>query len=893
MRELDFNGRGESTTIFNVTNRDIQEGLGTEPAPGRCLRTVAAVALIALAVVAGTTRVWNYDIFWHLASGQWMAEHGRVLRHDPFGIPPAGAGPREWVNVHWGFQAMAAGLHRLGGFAALTGMKAALLAVTVGAMVLWLRRRVDAGWLLLVGIWLVVGIEPRVRARPEIFTFAFLAATLLLVESVRQGAAPRRLWWLVPINVLWVNMHGLFVLGPAAAWTAVAVEGARRAMGLPTSRLGSRPALAAMAGATLACLVSPWPLRAALHPLVLWTRMAGHGQFYTKAVTELAPTWRINPLGNIAVLLASGMAVAVVVAMVVRAVLQRRMVPAAHVLWLVMFAVLGAMALRNTGMALVPLSLLLAIHGQGVWDELARRGWIGGRVRLAGTLAGLVLLAAFAGGYATEALYRWEKRPESRWGAGLSENAQPIGPARWLGELDADGDVMPLDFGNGGIAIYFARTRKVAMDGRLELHTLEELTAHRQLRKDLASPQLAADPAKTPFPPSVRFVIAKSEDTGQIEAMAGNPRRFRCLYADASGVLFERIALPGETVTFAADPPPRRDGLGRLDRPLQPGAPLIPGARTRRWYRQNPPALHWRLGAALYSLGMDEVAVRYLVVARELGLANRAETGRILAQAHQRLSRRDGLTPGGDYPADINLSRAIMLYEGLHWNDLAARMAYVSALLADHQFDAAARAAGDLQGARIANPREAREATDLIELVRVRHQLALGKGRRADIPGLRPAERGQLLATHGIGLIDEAIELIRSDPSATPADQQVLGDLYLRKGRIIDARSAYQYAKEGWPVQMRLGLCDWVEGRFARAARRLAEAAEDPACPAPPAVYLALLSEQTGRYAAARTVLDEPPFGPGAGEEQTLRILTNLTDRLDEKLPPRPGGKVD
>ncbi|MHC4716183.1 MAG: hypothetical protein ACYS5V_04380 [Planctomycetota bacterium] len=871
-----------------MTKSSAEDCTTTPPTDRTGLRTAAVVALIVLALIAACSRIWNYDIFWHLAAGDWMLEHGRVLRHDPFGIGPAGEGPREWVDVHWGFQLVSAALHRAGGFAALTAMKMALLAATVGAMALWLRRRVGAGWLLLVGIWLLVGIEPRVRARPEVFTFAFLAATLLLVESVRQGASPRRLWWLAAINVLWVNMHGLFVVGLAAAWAAVAADGVRRALGLRASKLASRQALLAMGAATLACLVSPWPIRAALHPIVLWRRLAGHGQVYTRAVSELAPTWQVNPLESLPVLLAGLMVVAVAAAMVTRIVLQRRMVPLAHVFWLVMFATAGAMARRNTPLLILPLSLLLALHGGAVWGELARRGRIGRRAVLAGRAAAGVLLVAVAAGYATEAMYRWQRRTQSRFGFGLARQAQPIAPAKWVAESPAAGDVMPLEFGNGGMAAYYCRPRRVSMDGRLELRTLEELIDHERTRKRLRSVTRAGDPAKTPLPPSVRFLVVRPEDTRQIEAIAANPRRFRALHADPSGVVFERLALPGETVAFAAAPAAGVGDLDRLDRPLEPGsAALLDVPTRRRWYRQNVPALHWRMGAQLYSLGLYDLAARYLTVAWRAGLAERSEVGRILAQTHQQLSRRDRIRPDRTYPADIHLSRALAVYGRLDWKSmsgedaLAAGMGRVWALLADGQLDAAAGALETVQAAQPTTRREQREVAEMVELVRARCAAARAEAERVRIPGLRPSEQAQLLAGRNVGRIEEAIDLIRQEPSPTPASRVLLGDLCLRRGLVAEARRAYEGAADGgWRVRMRLGLCDWAEGNLVGAADRLGEAADDALSPAPPAVYLALLGEQTGHYRAVRSLLAEAPAGPGAEAVQTKRLLALLADRL-------------
>src|SRR5437660_364866 len=62
-------------------------------------------------------------------------------------------------------------------------------------------------------------------ARPHIFTLLLLSVSMWILEADRSRPS-RRVWWLVPLTVVWTNLHGGFLvliatLGLAAAGTAV------------------------------------------------------------------------------------------------------------------------------------------------------------------------------------------------------------------------------------------------------------------------------------------------------------------------------------------------------------------------------------------------------------------------------------------------------------------------------------------------------------------------------------------------------------------------------------------------------------------------------------------------------------------------------------------------
>ncbi|KPK83549.1 MAG: hypothetical protein AMJ81_07960, partial [Phycisphaerae bacterium SM23_33] len=853
-----------------------------KPGGGRIWPGLAAGTVIALAAVVACSKVWNYDVFWHLAGGRWMLQHHRVLGHDPFGLPEAPDGrPAVWVNIHWGFQLIVAAVHSVGGFGGLVVMKMAVFAATLAVFALWLRRQIAPAWLIVVGIWLILGTEGRVRVRPEIFTFLLLVGTLVLVESVRRGRSPNRLWWLVPINILWVNMHGLFVVGLAAAWAAVAGAAIDRAMGRDTAGpLATRRALLPMAAATAACFVSPWPIKAGLHPLLLWTRLAGHRLLYTYGVEELRPTWALNPLGSAPLLVALLLALATLAVLLLRV----RSVPAGHALWFLTFFAVALPASRNLPLFVIPAALLLAIHGGALLHRLPS-GPALKILRPAAAAAMLLLAAGIAAAYATEAVYRWQSRPESQFGLGRVQNIQPVAMAQWLQGYPADGDVLSVDFGNGGVFILYTPGRRVWMDGRLELHSPQRFKQQRETYRNLRSARRAGDPSRTPLPPSVRFLVVRAADTEHIEALAGQPQRFTPLYADPAGACFARIPLEGETVTVSDKRPLPPGNLADLDRPLALDvAPLLDVPTRRRWYRQNVLPAHWRMGAVLYSLGLDRLAIRYLTVADRLKLTHPGPVLRILAQSHQRLSEAEPIRPETDLPADINLARGLALHQRIDLRKLtdeealAVAMARLRGLVNGNLIDAAY----DGLPALLQIPAPKRSLTDDVQamrqVVRVRYGLAQARSAAYNLAALQPADRALRLAN--IGLIDSAINTLRSAASPPRPARMLLGDLYLRKGLTAQARQAYSAAGgDDWDIRMRFGLCDWADGNLRAAADRLRSAADAKpaqpaaAAPAAPAAYLALLYEQLGHYPAAAEVLRTYQPAAAATPNSDVRAL--------------------
>jgi len=159
--------------------------------------------------------------FWHTTLGEKMLDAARVVRADPFSFTFP---DKPWVAHQWLAECGMAAVYRLGGWDALL-----LVAVTLLAGVYtWVASRwIRAGFhVLAVGFVLALVLlasSHQFHVRPLILTIGLLGVTLAMLLDVEAGRKElRHLWCLVPLTVLWANLHG-GVLGGlgSVAWVAL------------------------------------------------------------------------------------------------------------------------------------------------------------------------------------------------------------------------------------------------------------------------------------------------------------------------------------------------------------------------------------------------------------------------------------------------------------------------------------------------------------------------------------------------------------------------------------------------------------------------------------------------------------------------------------------------
>jgi hypothetical protein len=151
------------------------------------------------------------DLWWHLRTGQWIAENGRIPHSDHFSFTRAG---QPWISHEWLSELVFYELWKHGGAAALIVFSA--IVTTAGFMLLYLRCLPQGGpghWAAVATAFGAVAAAPSWGVRPQMYTFALASLLLWLLEGGEHR--PRLLFWIPPLFLLWLNLHAGFALGPA------------------------------------------------------------------------------------------------------------------------------------------------------------------------------------------------------------------------------------------------------------------------------------------------------------------------------------------------------------------------------------------------------------------------------------------------------------------------------------------------------------------------------------------------------------------------------------------------------------------------------------------------------------------------------------------------------
>lgn len=298
-----------------------------------------AFLAIGLPVLAATiASLPTVDLAYHLRAGALILDTGAIPRVDTFTFTANGL---PWENQQWGAQVLLALAYRVAGWTGLVLLRAALVGVAFGLVFDACRRRSRsvriAAWLTLAAF---ACAAVTLGLRPQLFGVALFAAILWLV--VRRRELPRAAWLVVPLVVVWTNVHGSFFLGPVLVGIGLLEDVVERDAGWRRS--------AAIFAVTLAAtLVNPFGL-------AVWGYAVGisTNSLIASRITEWQATTVRTPEGA----LFFGSAGLVALAAVVAAGRGRRVRPT-MLLWLLPFLAIGAYAVR--GLAWWPLVAAVTI----------------------------------------------------------------------------------------------------------------------------------------------------------------------------------------------------------------------------------------------------------------------------------------------------------------------------------------------------------------------------------------------------------------------------------------------------------------------------------------------------------------------------------------------------
>jgi len=152
------------------------------------------------------------SIGWHIRNGQQILLTHAITRTDPFSSTMSG---KPWYAWEWLYDAGIAAVHQVLGLNGVVFYTAAIIAAT---FVLVFHLAMRRGGNLPVTLFLLVlslgASAVHFLARPHVVSWLLTVIWFDLLDSGTRHPEQQRRWlWLPALMLLWVNLHGGFVMG--------------------------------------------------------------------------------------------------------------------------------------------------------------------------------------------------------------------------------------------------------------------------------------------------------------------------------------------------------------------------------------------------------------------------------------------------------------------------------------------------------------------------------------------------------------------------------------------------------------------------------------------------------------------------------------------------------
>jgi hypothetical protein len=238
------------------------------------------------------------DTGWHIRLGQWILEHRQVPATDIFSFTMPG---EPWFAWEWLAGVIYALLMEAFGLKGVVWWSGVLVALSAGVLfrlLLWRGANVFIALPLLLAAVSVATLH--LLARPHLYTQLLLPVVLWVLYRDLRRPSPW-LWTLIPLTILWTNLHGGWLGGVATMGVLAAGLAAEAALGARSWQAPRR--FAALTAACMAAsVVNPYGWRLHVH-------LAGffQNEWIPRHIREFqSPSFRSEAMSFFEVLLFAG-----------------------------------------------------------------------------------------------------------------------------------------------------------------------------------------------------------------------------------------------------------------------------------------------------------------------------------------------------------------------------------------------------------------------------------------------------------------------------------------------------------------------------------------------------------------------------------------------------------
>ena len=252
----------------------------------------AAFASFAIFYVAVTVSVRqpllnDPDTFLHISVGEWILKNGRFPVVDEFSHTAFG---KSWGAVDWLGQVALALSYRVAGWRGVTEITTVTFSLISAVLAFYLARVLRLSLALSLAVTITVLISSHLLARPVIFSYLLLSIWVVLILELEERSWTGTLGYcLVPLMLLWANVHGSFTFGLLIAYIFMGSAIYEAYVQRDVRKL--RQLVFVLVGVTVAALITPYGPNSALRTVRLMS---------IPAVTQIdewhPPDFRRDPL---------------------------------------------------------------------------------------------------------------------------------------------------------------------------------------------------------------------------------------------------------------------------------------------------------------------------------------------------------------------------------------------------------------------------------------------------------------------------------------------------------------------------------------------------------------------------------------------------------------------
>ncbi|NIM00722.1 MAG: hypothetical protein GTN89_07360, partial [Acidobacteria bacterium] len=236
----------------------------------------------------------SLDVWWQLAIGEDILQHFRVPNTNLYSVA---ALDRPYHDSHWLFQVVLALFHRAVGLPGAVLLMAIVWGLTLTVLYREVRAFIKTAAATLLGFLVLGASAERFLPRPELVTFVMI---VLFYSRLRRGRfeTAGQIALLVLLQVIWLNSHGLFVIGPfmvGCYWLVEAVSFLRKR----ANRF--KWLTVSLVSICVSLLVTPHGLSALRYSLLLFSEVGSNAPEHMRQVNELSPVFGAAATGGSAV----------------------------------------------------------------------------------------------------------------------------------------------------------------------------------------------------------------------------------------------------------------------------------------------------------------------------------------------------------------------------------------------------------------------------------------------------------------------------------------------------------------------------------------------------------------------------------------------------------------